>query len=80
MGSSLSDCNERWAAGNGGEGDRSIGKDMMELLEKGPQLVGGLFIIVDDDDDCDSNNDEVVVADLDVGRRVAVKHRASVPI
>lgn len=48
----------------------------MELLEKGPELVGGLFIIVDNgDDDGDANNDVVVVADLDVGRRVAVKHR-----
>ena len=79
LSSSLSDCNEREAAECGGDGDRSIGKDTMELLEKGPLVWGGLFIrvaevvvvvvlvdgdVVDDDGEANNDDVEVVVADL----------------
>lgn len=89
LGSLLSDCSDRLAADSGGEGDRSIGNGLMELLESVPLIVGGLFIIVVEDDDVDDGGDAsndvllllvvvvvvvVVVADL-ACRRVAVKHR-----
>lgn len=63
---------------------------MMELLEKGPLVVGGLFIrvevvvgvvvlfVVDDDvveDDGDASNEVVVLVEDLAWRRVAVKHR-----
>lgn len=73
----LSDCIEREAADGGGDGERSIGNELMELLERLPLFAGGLFIMVVavDDEDGDANNDVVVVvADL-ACRRDAVKHR-----
>lgn len=72
----LSDCIEREAADGGGDGERSIGNELMELLERLPLIAGGLFIMVVavDDEDGDANNDVVVVADL-ACRRDAVKHR-----
>lgn len=78
LGSLLSDCRDRLAADSGGDGDRSIGNGLMELLESVPLFVGGLLIIVvvDDEDVDDDGGDasNVVVADL-AWRRVAVKHR-----
>lgn len=67
------------AADSGGDGDRSIGNGVMELLESVALFVGGLFIRVAQDDDVDddggdASNDVVVVADL-ACRRDAVKHR-----
>lgn len=82
LGSLLSDCSDRLAADSGGDGERSIGNGLMELLESVPMFAeGGLFIMVvaevDDDDDVvddggDASNDVLVFLAC---RRDAVKHR-----